>query len=152
MCLGRLQQLCQQPESNQAMCDRIVNYDLARAALISALLRSAKHATSLDVGSIGGDYRLRKTCLTPLHLFVRRYSTEYVGLDMNLDGLRRMHGTKSHLVLATAHCLPFKSESFDYVVACNLLEHLDLPGLFLDECARRSTGLGSRRPIERNIR
>jgi len=35
-----------------------------------------------------------------------------------------------HLVLATAHCLPFKSESFDYVVACDLSEHLDLPGLF----------------------
>ena len=116
--------------------NRAMSYDLARAGLVSGLLRLAEHATVLDVGCIGGDYRQENPPLSPLHLYVMKCCSECVGLDMNISGLKRMRGTKSHLVLATAHSMPFKSGSFDYVVACDVLEHLDLPGAFFDECGR----------------
>jgi SAM-dependent methyltransferase len=63
-----------------------------------------------------------------------RYGT-VVGVDKQPEALRycRSRLSSASLVRASAELLPFKRETFDLIVALDLLEHLDDDGAFLRE-------------------
>lgn len=68
-----------------------------------------------------------------------------VGLDLAQTALAeaRRRGTPARLVLAEAESLPFAAETFDLVIAADLIEHVDDLDAHLTEVARvlRSGGL-----------
>ncbi len=75
-----------------------------------------------------------------LGFFTSRVAREYaiVGLDVSraaLSFLRDRWGLRS-LVCADAHRLPFRDDTFDVVVAFDVVEHLTRPEAFLREGAR----------------
>ena len=66
-----------------------------------------------------------------------------VGIDLSWDGLSLanqeliIHGVKSpSLVCADGCIVPLSGNSLDYVVALEMIEHLEQPSIFLDEVAR----------------
>lgn len=56
---------------------------------------------------------------------------EYIGFDIRVVDRR-----KSPDVLGDAHFLPFKSESFDTILAFDVIEHLANGEFFISECYR----------------
>jgi len=93
----------------------------------------------LDVGCVGGDLRLHYARpLSSLHQRIKQIHQDAIGLDINIDGLKRMKQTdpKSSLICADACYFPFKDELFDTVVAGEIIEHIDNVGFFLDEIYR----------------
>jgi len=60
----------------------------------------------------------------------------WVGLDISFPALRSISKPYAGVVCAMAEKLPFKSESFDLVVAFNLIEHLYFPKEAIDEMIR----------------
>lgn len=68
--------------------------------------------------------------------------TKNVGVDLSevllADGRRRMKfcSSKVELKRADAYDLPFDDESFTTVVLCEILEHMEVPGLAINEALR----------------
>ncbi len=64
----------------------------------------------------------------------------YVGLDIGLDEVRRMRAQvpAGLPLLASADRLPLADRSFDLVIACEVLEHLERPETAVEEIARVS--------------
>jgi len=60
---------------------------------------------------------------------------EILGLDIDLAGLDEMKRMGFNVVAGDAQNLEFES-TFDTIVAGELIEHLQSPGLFLESCAR----------------
>jgi SAM-dependent methyltransferase len=66
----------------------------------------------------------------------RRFSgCHVVGLDIEADAIERLGKLGFEVVHGDAHEIPYR-KTFDTIVAGELLEHLQNPGLFLDSCAR----------------
>lgn len=63
--------------------------------------------------------------------------TGVIGIDLRQDALAvaSEHGIVTP-VMASAEDLPFRSQSFDYALAIEILEHLPQPGLAVSEMAR----------------
>lgn len=89
-----------------------------RARLTAKAVPSDAH-TILEVGS--GDGLIIKA--------LRKAGHDPVALDISQSALQYIQGSK--LIQATASQLPFPSNSFDLVLACELLEHLPI-SLYLD--------------------
>lgn len=89
-----------------------------RARLTAKAVPSDTH-TILEVGS--GDGLIIKA--------LRKAGHDPVALDISQSALKYIQGSK--LVQATGNQLPFPSNSFDLVLACELLEHLPI-SLYLD--------------------
>jgi SAM-dependent methyltransferase len=53
-----------------------------------------------------------------------RYATRIVGVDVHLPSLKRARKVCEDVVYADARYLPFKDESFDTVVAVEVIEHM----------------------------
>ena len=89
-------------------------------------LRKAKpfvgNGLVLDVGSGGAPY-------PRADILVDRLSGEEHRNNLKLVIDR-------HTIFADAHFLPFKNNSFDFVIASHILEHMSKPALFLDEIER----------------
>jgi len=67
-----------------------------------------------------------------------RYSREinYIGLDINLQALKKAKRKKIDLILASCDFLPFRSESFDACSMIEVIEHLYFPGRAIREAHR----------------
>jgi SAM-dependent methyltransferase len=85
--------------------------------LLSYFPRSQQGGTMLDLGC--GDKDFEAIC--------RHTNLDYVGLDYS--------GARPDL-LGDAHALPFKDESFDFVVSFAVLEHLRYPFIAMREAFR----------------
>jgi 2-polyprenyl-3-methyl-5-hydroxy-6-metoxy-1,4-benzoquinol methylase len=57
-----------------------------------------------------------------------------VGLDIEAEAIEQLAAKDFEVVCADAHNLPYRQE-FDTIVAGELLEHLQNPGIFLGSCA-----------------
>ena len=73
--------------------------------------------------------------------FFARYIDErfsYTGLDVSLDALAwaKERNRIASVINGTAESLPFRAETFEAVVAFDLVEHLDNPELFFNETRR----------------
>jgi ubiquinone/menaquinone biosynthesis C-methylase UbiE len=80
------------------------------------LLRNLKCTNLLDVG-----------CYEAIHR--RDFCGEYVGIDIATPPLVRVSNDRRedvglHLILADAQNLPFKGDSFESILCCQVLEHL----------------------------
>jgi SAM-dependent methyltransferase len=66
----------------------------------------------------------------------------YVGVDLSPDqiALARAKHTEKAFVVADAVSLPFADRSFDLVVACEILEHVERPASVLEELRRVCAG------------
>jgi len=96
-----------------------------------ALAEKLKPHRILDVGCGVGE-----PTLFPLH--ERGYRV--VGLDISDSHLAFCQGLD--VVLGDAHHLPFPNDSFDLVVATEILEHVAYPDLVLEEAKRVSSRWG----------
>lgn len=68
---------------------------------------------------------------------LNKYLANAVFLDFSKVCLiKRWTGMKRHRILASAENMPFKSEVFDTVIACELIEHVDNPHRFVVEVYR----------------
>ncbi len=96
-----------------------VYFEFAKSLLKpnSALLHLGSGRDSLGIGR-----RLDSTC------------TKVVSLDLDWEGLSQ--NMNRQRVLATGGGMPFQEHSFDLIMADNVFEHLDDPGLVLCECHR----------------
>ncbi len=74
------------------------------------------------------------------HLTGRRRPEAFIGLDVSakIIELARRRYPELEFVTQSAKELPFESKSFDLVIACEVLEHVDDPGKVLSEIARVS--------------
>src|SRR3989344_3350423 len=70
---------------------------------------------------------------------IERLAPETVGVECSLNALKKAKkkGAK-YLVLADAHTLPFKDNSFDVSISTGSLEHFENPQLAINEMARVS--------------
>jgi ubiquinone/menaquinone biosynthesis C-methylase UbiE len=94
---------------------------------------------TLDAGCVGGDWRFcHASPLSSLHQRIKQICQDVIGLDLNIEGLRKMKhlDPETSLVRADACCLPFRNGSFDTVVAGEIIEHISNVGFFLDEVYR----------------
>jgi len=60
----------------------------------------------------------------------------YLATDVSLDAISLGLDPRIETAVASAYALPFADSSFDIVVCCEVLEHLDEPGRGLAELAR----------------
>lgn len=115
-------------ETSNPIKRALLNRFLGRAR---AAVPSSSEVSVLDVGTGEG-------------LFWEGYGRNVVGVDIRLDALV-LAGDKGVVspVLASAEGLPFPSDSFDFVMAVEILEHLPDPSQAVAELARvtRSSGL-----------
>jgi len=104
--------------------------ELNRIGLVNQLLRGVKFRSSLDVGC-GDGYQC--------WLLASRNST-VVGLDLALERLFRAKAyfTSGSFVQGRAYDLPFPDNSFDLVMAVEILEHLEEPERAVREFRRVS--------------
>lgn len=73
------------------------------------------------------------------HLLQRRKLSTIAGLDIGMDVVRQAHeNTDAAVCQANAMHLPYEDNSFDLVVCCEVLEHVDDPFGVLRELARVS--------------
>jgi ubiquinone/menaquinone biosynthesis C-methylase UbiE len=73
--------------------------------------------------------------------YLSRLFSSYIGLDINLEGLRvakTLFSTREY-ICASATQLPFKDNSFDTCIGYDCIEHVANTGGFLTEMARVST-------------
>jgi ubiquinone/menaquinone biosynthesis C-methylase UbiE len=112
--------------------NRIVQY-LNRVYLrnIAALVRHAGPRRLLDVGC-GEGVVLR-------HLDRHLHGVSVIGLDVDGTGLRVAQSQNTvSLVQGSVYDLPFASGSFDLVLCCEVLEHVEQPDVAMAELARVS--------------
>lgn len=75
-------------------------------------------------------------------LIYRRNKAKIIGIDTDKDSLKaarkelKARGAKVKFVQASAYQLPFKTNSFDVVVATEIIEHLAKPETMLQEISR----------------
>jgi SAM-dependent methyltransferase len=63
-----------------------------------------------------------------------------IGSDISFDAIdyasKRYQRERLHFVLADATKMPFRDDSFDFIVSFETIEHIEQPETFLSECAR----------------
>jgi ubiquinone/menaquinone biosynthesis C-methylase UbiE len=93
------------------------------------VLAHPRGKTVLEVGCGEGKLatRLIRNAPTP---------ARYLATDVSLDTITAELDPRIETAVASAYELPFASESFDIVVCCEVLEHLEDPGRGLAEIAR----------------
>ena len=100
---------------------------------ITGLVDRAQPRSLLDVGC-GEGVVLR-------HLDRHLTGIVMVGLDIDGSGLRVAQSQNAvSLLQGSVYALPFESASFDLVICCEVLEHLEAPQAALAELARVTRG------------
>jgi len=112
----------------------LVAYAIQRfLSSIKDMLSGVHPKTVLDVGC-GEGIVLKHTSDCGTDVF-------NVGLDISKSAVKiakHINPKKSFCVADAAH-LPFKSSSFELVMCCEVLEHLDEPEVVIEECGRVSS-------------
>lgn len=85
----------------------------------------------LDLGCVCHD--LDQTAVPWLHAFLLGRADRVLGVDYLEDQVARMRDQGYHAVTADVQTMDL-GETFDVLVAGDIIEHLDNPGLFLDRC------------------
>lgn len=100
-------------------------------SVVMRFYMSSETGTVLEVGCGEGHLleRLRKA----------REPQRTVGIDLSWNIVAQaasVYGAGAYFHSASAYALPFADDSFDLVVACEVLEHLEEPRRAVDEIAR----------------
>jgi SAM-dependent methyltransferase len=103
------------PEVDFSGCD--VPFHLSRKKMSYIPKAKREGSLALDLGC--GYASNRKVC--------EHAGYEYVGLDYRSDAAQ---------ILGDAHALPFKDESFDFIISTALLEHIRYPFVMMKEAYR----------------
>jgi SAM-dependent methyltransferase len=101
------------------------------------LIEMARPRRVLEVGCGPGD--LAGCLFPPVH---RGDRPGYVGVDVSPEEIAVARRNQPHLDfrVATAYALPFQAGTFDLVIACEVLEHLEDPARALVELDRIAGG------------
>lgn len=107
-----------------------MNYQRAvnRLSLIEPYI---KGKNVLDIGCV--DARpgsIRKYDTTGLHKFVKRHANSLLGVDIDAEGVKEMQGKGYNVVCANAENISL-DQTFDCIVAGEIIEHVNNAGLFL---------------------
>ncbi len=111
--------------------DRIFYYENRLDIFEKALIPFWKHNASSKILDAGcGDGGLMK-------LMVEKWGIDGYGTDISKKGIRlaKKAGIKAK-VTDLSKKIPFGDNFFDVVIACELIEHLVNPDIFLSECRR----------------
>jgi ubiquinone/menaquinone biosynthesis C-methylase UbiE len=130
--IGHVEPVKVYKQTKYTSSNRIVQF-LNRVYLrnITALVLRARPARLLDVGC-GEGVVLR-------HLDRHLNDVTVVGLDVDGTGLRVAQSQNTvALVQGSVYALPFEANSFDLVLCCEVLEHVEDPNAALRELARVS--------------
>jgi 2-polyprenyl-3-methyl-5-hydroxy-6-metoxy-1,4-benzoquinol methylase len=103
-----------------------------------SILSEVRGTEILHVGCV--NHRLPQSTAEARHYLhyqlCRRFAhCHIVGLDIEADGIEQLGKLGFDVVWGDAHDMPYR-EAFDTVVAGELLEHVQNPGLFLSSCVR----------------
>jgi 2-polyprenyl-3-methyl-5-hydroxy-6-metoxy-1,4-benzoquinol methylase len=112
-------------------------------ARVAAVLAEVRGNRVLNVGCAGHarpDTPERRARWLHGALVARGYSV--LGLDVDERQLEWMRDEGHEVLALDAQRLDELDESFDTIVAGELIEHLENPGLFLEACQRRLTDAG----------
>jgi len=109
-------------------------YTLARYELVLDLIgNKIKGKRVLDVGCGDG----------VLSFFLAKRGAKVVGIDISKEAInfackkcRKIENLNLEFLIASAYRVPFKNESFDYVVSSEVIEHLKYPEKMLFEVRR----------------
>jgi len=107
-------------------------FEYFRKALLESLRRDPRGLRLLDVGCGGG---LLSEAFASM-------GCDVTGVDRSAPTLAaaRAHAERSGLAIryleGSADALPFESQSFDIVCCCDVLEHVDDPGMVVREISR----------------
>jgi SAM-dependent methyltransferase len=77
-----------------------------------------------------------------LHALLVEAGHSVLGADINQEHISSMAEAGYEVVYMNAQAIPPEGEKFDTIVAGELIEHLENPGLFLTSCRRRLTPEG----------
>ncbi|MCC7087512.1 MAG: class I SAM-dependent methyltransferase [Pirellulales bacterium] len=100
-------------------------------------MAAVRPAEVLDVGCASGELAER-LFWSDGSVSVRKGVT-YYGIDSSAEQIQhaqRRHGDAGRFQVARAECVSFPDSSFDLVIVCEVLEHLERPGIALMEIAR----------------
>jgi ubiquinone/menaquinone biosynthesis C-methylase UbiE len=98
---------------------------------LGKLVESLPISTIYEVGSGEGHI------IGLINNIKKKYKIIGSDIDFNLiHRLKRLENKKYKLIINEAENLPFKRNSIDLVLACEVLEHIPFPELFLYECLR----------------
>jgi 2-polyprenyl-3-methyl-5-hydroxy-6-metoxy-1,4-benzoquinol methylase len=105
---------------------------------LRAILEEVRGPEILHVGCV--NHRLPQDASEARHslhyqLCHRFEGNHVVGMDIEAEAIQELAQRGFDVVCGDAHNLPYRGE-FDTIVAGELLEHLQNPGIFLQECAR----------------
>lgn len=119
--------------------DKYRSRNFVHRLLMKGFLSSAKSLLSrarpdriLEVGCGPGDLASR------LLGFDSSFSPDYAGIDVSEEAILAAKERSPHrdFRVASAYALPFADSSFDMVIACEVLEHLERPADAIREIAR----------------
>lgn len=96
--------------------------------IIKALSTLRPIRLALDVGCGDGT----------LSMLFARYSNDVVGIELSMEGCRTAHSRGINVARADVenYGFPFRDDSFDVVIAGEVIEHMTDPDEFLQEIAR----------------
>lgn len=99
---------------------------------VTELAALSRPATVLEVGC--GEGKLAQ------HLEAHLHARRFVACDLSLERVSASPGARIEWQTASIYDLPFAARSFDLVVCCEVLEHLDEPKRGLNELCRVTLG------------
>ena len=109
---------------------------------VAGILSAVKGPRVLDVGCAGqGDPRTPLHQHHWLHGYLRKRNYELVGVDINEEAVAQMRAEGFTVEVMNAETMDFDN-TFDTIVAGELIEHLENPGQFLGRALRHLNASG----------
>jgi len=102
---------------------------------ITAILAEIDGGNVLDLGCVSHDPS-RRSDPNWLHQYIYQISDSCTGADLDKRGVEKLQEAGYNVVVSDAEQLNFDTE-FDYIVAGELIEHLNNPGKFLEAAKAR---------------